>query len=151
MKDEEINLHLKRDAVAAYAEGVARMLARVSDEEMDEAQIEMIKEGITQTLLPTLPKPAVFISPPSAPARPTISNFFRHKSEKGITVYHWPFIVQQATHYHRELDTAHVVLYFGEEVLLRLIDAPAIAFWKWQEQVMKDTPSDGDDEEVEVG
>jgi hypothetical protein len=142
MKDEEINSQLKRDAVGAYAKGLARMLARTSDEEMDEAQIEMIKEGITQTLLPTLP------AAPSAPARPTISDFFRHKSEKGITVYHWPFIVHQATHYHRELDTAHVVLYFGEEVLLRLIDAPAIAFWKWQEQVMKD---DGEDEEVEVG
>lgn len=135
---QELDEMIRRNGVDAYADGIAQMLAGLSEKngrEMDDAQIELIKQGISATLLP--PKPPSYAMPVMPPPT-TKLRFFREETELGITIYDWISIIQQTTHYHRYPEDRHgkVTLHNGEKVFLRLSVAASNAFWEWQEEMI---------------
>ncbi len=127
---------IRETGVNAYAEAIAEMLASVGSkhgQEMDEAQIEMIKQGIAHSLNPPRPRPVMM---PPMPPPMTLPRIFREETDKGITVYDWGLLIQEASHYHR-FPNGEVNLYWGNDLFIHLHSTAAAAFWAWQEEVIE--------------
>ncbi len=127
---------IRQTGIDAYAEAVAEMLSSLATKngrEMDDAEIEMIKQGIARTMNPPRPQPIVM---PPMPPRMKSPQLFREETEDRVTIYDWGFIIQQCSHYHRFTD-CDVSLYCGNENFLNLQGEAAAAFWAWQEEIFE--------------
>lgn len=127
---------IRQTGIEAYAEAIAEMLSDVGQKNgrrMDEAQIEMIKQGISRTMSPPQPR---LMTMPAMPPPMKNAQRFREETDKGITLYDWGFIIQQASHYH-QFPNGDVFVFTGRDTFLELRGQAATAFWKWQEEAFK--------------
>lgn len=114
---------MRRTGVEAYSEAIAKMLAQTQDEDMDPAQLELIKKGIVDSIMPPRPLPPIQRFSNHQP-------IFEHTEDGITTVYDWQVWTARCTHFSHH-GNGEVHFYNFYERIKILIGEPAAEFWAW--------------------
>jgi hypothetical protein len=129
-QQEQAHMH-RRMAMEAYGEQMAKMFARINDEDPDPAQEDMIKHAFADMMCPKPIQfpPGVLICPPTPPRMS--SPIFVHRFEDKTVVYDWRTYLECFSRIERITVSGRIEFWDFEELRTKLHGEPAAAYWEW--------------------